>query len=85
VTSKAKSRKAQRKRPETAESKARVKAGEVILAAIKKAGFTIRSFARSIGVEPSTVSRWCAGKRFPGRQKLALLRDKLGVDPAKLV
>jgi transcriptional regulator with XRE-family HTH domain len=76
--------KKKRARP-SAEDRAHTKAGKVVHDAIVKAGFTIRSFAKSISVEASTVSRWCAGKRFPGRKMLQLLRDKLGIDPADLV
>ena len=70
----------------SSEATARKKAGHIIHQAIVKAGFTIRSFAKSISVAASTVSRWCAGKRFPGNRKtLQLLRDRLGINPADLV
>jgi transcriptional regulator with XRE-family HTH domain len=68
-----------------ADGRRKKQAGEVILKAIKAAGFTIRSFSRSIKVEASTVSRWCAGKRFPGRTMLRLLHEKLGVTLGDLV
>ena len=75
----------QRKGRVTAEVRRRQKAGRIVLRALQEKGYTIRSFARSIKVEPSTVSRWCAGKRFPGRTKLRILQEKLGVNPADLV
>jgi plasmid maintenance system antidote protein VapI len=59
--------------------------GEIILTAIHDKGLNITSFAKSIEVEPSTVSRWCAGLRFPGRDMLRMLVEKLGIEPSALL
>jgi transcriptional regulator with XRE-family HTH domain len=40
--------------------------------------------ARKLGVEPSTVARWCRGEAVPSGDKLLALANLLEIDPRQI-
>lgn len=59
-------------------------AKDIIRECIDALGVSQKEFAKVIGVDPATVSRWVKGTQVPQNSLVALLADALGVDEVEL-
>ncbi|MFF4600534.1 helix-turn-helix domain-containing protein, partial [Amycolatopsis sp. NPDC001370] len=61
--------------------------GRALGAALRKAreerGVSLRSVAKDLGIDPSTLSRWEAGKRVPPPADIARILGHLGIDNSR--
>ena len=59
--------------------------GERVLALIKERGMTQKEVSIRTGIPQSTISDWRSKKINPGSEKILILAEVLGVDPAYLL
>lgn len=59
-------------------------AKNIIKDAIEALGVSQKDFALSLGVDPSTVTRWVKGTQVPRKSLVALVAEKLRVDEVEL-
>lgn len=56
----------------------------VLHSLLDKVRMTQKMFAAEVGVEPSAVSLWMSGKRFPNDEKIDAMSRILQVEPGRL-
>lgn len=59
-------------------------AKDLIRECIDALGISQKQFAKALGVDPATVSRWVKGTQVPQNSLVALLANTMGVDEVEL-
>jgi ribosome-binding protein aMBF1 (putative translation factor) len=77
--------KAKRSPAELAEARMRKRAGRAITKAMKRKGYTITTLSDKLKCEASTISRYCAGLRFPVPSMMRILCKELGLSADQLM